>query len=423
MANKVKIHSLANGLTIATDKMDSIETVSVSVLVKAGSRNEDAANNGISHFLEHMAFKGTTKRTALQIAEEFDMIGGYFNAYTSREKTVFYAKVLKDDLGTAVDILSDILQHSTFSEEEIEKEREVILQEIHQTRDTPDDLIFDLFYETAYQNQPFGRDILGKPDYISKVQSSDVRNFVDQHYCFQNVIVTAAGNLQEENFKDLITNNFNSFHLSSPKAIEPAIYTGGDLRIEKDLEQVHLIVGYQGVPYSHDEFYTQQVLSIILGGGMSSRLFQEVREKRGLAYNISSFGSSYMDTGIFAIYTSTSEDKTNQLLEVVGEQINQITKIITEEELKRAKAQVRASLLMGQESSVSRSEKLAGNIAALGRFVETSEILSKIDSLDTLSLKQFALKLFSRNSLPTIASIGKIANLNNYSDLVKAITL
>lgn len=423
MNTNVNIEQLDNGITIATDQMDSIETVSVSVLVKVGSRNENEANNGISHFLEHMAFKGTKRRTALQIAEEFDMIGGYFNAYTSREKTVFYAKVLKDDLTTAVDILADILQHSTFAEDEIEKEREVILQEIHQTNDTPDDLIFDLFYETAYSDQPFGRGILGKPSYIQKVTSDDVRQFVGDNYCSSNIIVSAAGNIRGHDFRQMVIDNFDCFAAHSSVVPEKSRYTGGDLRVDKDLEQVHLILGFEGVHYTHDDFYTQQVLSIILGGGMSSRLFQEVREKRGLAYSISSFGSSYKDTGLFGIYSATSEDKTNELVKIIGEEIQKITDTISDEEMARAKAQVRASLLMSQESSVSRSEKLAGNIAAIGRYVTINEILDKINKLDSHNLQNFACKLFAKNSLPTIASIGKIANLSNYNELVKQITL
>ena len=419
----VSVVKLGNGITFATDIIQGIETVSISVLVKVGGRSENASNNGISHFLEHMAFKGTKSRSALQIAEEFDMIGGYFNAYTSKEKTVFYAKVLKDDIGVAVDILADIIQNSIFAEEEVEKERGVILQEIAQTIDTPDDIIFDYFHEQAYPDQPFGRTILGPSEYIAKVKRDDVVNFVNEHYCYENIIISCAGNFDKNKMLELVKGKFSTFQAIKPKLWQPAIYKGGDIRIQKDLEQVHLLIGYESLSYNHPDFYTQQVFSIILGGGMSSRLFQEIREKMGLVYSISSFGSSYSDTGMLTIYAGTSADSLAILIDTIGTEFKKICHSIGDEEINRAKAQVRAGLLMSQESSISRAEKLASNLATFGRHIPVSEIMEEINEVNASRLIAFAKKLFSQESLPTVASIGKIDSLYSYNDILNRISI
>lgn len=416
---KQQFKVLDNGLRIATDVMDSIETVSVSVLVKTGSRHENEKNNGISHFLEHMAFKGTNTRNAKQIAEEFDSIGGYFNAYTSREKTVYYAKVLKNDLGVAVDILSDILQNSLYEEVELEKERKVILEEMKMIQDTPDDLVFDYFQDIAYQNQSFGRSIIGTEETVNSINRDDIIGYVAKQYNFKDIIVGAAGNFDQGKFTDLITAKFSNFSNNSSNKIETPTYTGGDFRRVKDLEQVHIVMGYEGVSYKDPEYYNQQVLAIIAGGGMSSRFFQEIREKRGLAYSVSAFGSSYSDSGVFGIYCGTSEDKTNEFFDVICDELKKLTNDVTEEELKRAKAQVKASLLMSQESSVSRAEKLVGNLSVFGKYVPVSEIIAKIESVNIDSVQNFAKKILLDSSRLTLASLGKIDKLYNYDEIIK----
>jgi len=414
---------LENGLTIATDTMDNIESVAVSVLIKSGSRSEVKENNGISHFLEHMAFKGTKTRTAKSIAEEFDNIGGYFNAYTSREKTVYYTKILKEDVHIAVDILADILQNSTYSEEEMEKERGVIIQEIAQTEDTPDDLIFDHFQETAYPDQPFGRSILGTVDFIKGVTRNQVIDFVDSQYHYNNLIVAGAGNLNPEVFNKLITEKFVKFSKQSPTNVEVARYVGGERRTIRDLEQVHVLIGIKALSYLDPDYYTQQVLSIIAGGGMSSRLFQEVREKRGLAYTVSSFTSSYSDSGIFGVYSGTAENNANELIEVVCAELLKLTHDVRSEELMRAKAQVRASLLMSQESSVSRAEKLAGNYAAYGRYIPTTEVIEKIEAIELKDITKLAARILGQKTSPTFITIGKVDKVYTLSDIVKKLEL
>jgi predicted Zn-dependent peptidase len=413
---------LENGMLIASDRMDSIETVSVSVLVKTGSRYEDEKNNGISHFLEHMAFKGTATRNAKQIAEEFDKIGGHFNAYTSREKTVYYAKVLKNDLETAVDILSDILQNSTYDQAELDRERGVILEEMKMVADTPDEQVFEHFQECAYPNQPFGRSILGTVDIIKSVTRDDIVKYVNDHYRFNNIIIAGAGNLQQESFEQLIESKFSNFAGQYTTTKEAAKYQGGDVRIEKDLEQVQFVLGFDGVPYQDKDYYNQQILSIVAGGGMSSRLFQEVREKRGLCYTISAFGSSYTDCGMFSIYAGTSDTTANELIDVTAAELLKLTSDIHEDEILRAKAQLRAGLLMSQESSVARAEKLAGNHSVYGRYVPVSEIIEKIEKVDVASVQNFASKIFSKDMRPTVASMGKISKLYSYEEIVKKLT-
>ena len=416
---KIAHKKLENGITVASDIMDHVETVSVSVLVKTGSKFENIQNNGISHFLEHMAFKGTKTRTARDIAEEFDNIGGYYNAYTSREKTVYYAKVLKKDLEVAVDILSDILQNSTYLSEEIDKEREVILQEIAQTNDSPDDKIFDHFQETSYPNQPLGMSILGSVENVSKFNQDDIKRYVDERYSYENIVISAAGNINQSEYENLIEKSFTNFSTQKSSQSSEANYAGGEFRLEKDLEQVHLVMGFDGCSYHDEDYYTQQVLAIILGGGTSSRLFQEVRENKGLAYGISAFGASYSNTGILGLYSSTTEDKINELIDVTCNEIYKITKGVKVEELKRAKAQVKAGLLMSQESSVSRSEKLGGNLATYGRYLYNNEIIDKIEDIDSDMIVTFLERVFSKKSKPTIASMGKIIKMYDYESILK----
>ncbi|MDF3047724.1 MAG: processing peptidase [Candidatus Midichloriaceae bacterium] len=414
---RVTHQKLANGMTIATDEMREIETVSIVVQVQTGSANETPANQGLSHFLEHMAFKGTKSRSALEIAQIFDEIGGYFNAYTSREKTVYYAKVLKGDVLVAADILSDILQNSLFDEKEIERERHVILQEIAQTVDAPDDLIFDLFQEHAYPNQAFGRSILGTTELIKSVNRGQIIKYVDDNYFSANVIISAAGNISHQEFLKIAEEKFNRLPVSGNKYLEDIVYKGGEVRVERDLEQIHLVLGFESVPYTDPTYFDFQVLAIITGGGMSSKLFQEIREKRGLAYSVSAFCNNYSESGTFNFYVATSSDKVNECVDVIASEVHNLTTSITEEEIQRAKSQVRAGLLMSQESSMARAEKLSGNLGAYGRYLFVDEIMDKINKVDKSSLIAVAQKLFTQNSTPTLATIGKLDTIYKYDDI------
>jgi predicted Zn-dependent peptidase len=402
-----KIINMSNGIKLVTQHMAHTESVSISVWVGSGSRHETIKNNGISHFLEHMAFKGTKRRSARQIAEEFDNIGGYFNAHTGRETTVYYAKTLKDDAQVAVDILADIIQNSVFDEEELERERGVILQELAMTIDTPDDIIFDYFQEMAYPKQAVGRSILGTESFINKVQKADFIEYISKQYVGENIVIAVAGNIEGSGIEENIQEQFSIIKSGGKQLFEKAKYVGGEYREKRDLEQVHVLLGFDGINYKSDEIYKVQLLSIVLGGGMSSRLFQEVREKRGLSYSISSFNSSYADCGLFNIYAGTAPEKANELLQVVSEELKKCCGDIEQKELDRAKAGIRSSLLMAKERSGAVADDLGRDFTCFGRNITIEEHLEKIASVNVGDLSSMMERIIT-GSKPTFAVIGDV---------------
>lgn len=416
--SKQEIITLKSGLRVAVDEMKDVETVSVGVFVNTGSRNEAIEINGISHFLEHMAFKGTKARSAKQIAEEFEGIGGRINAYTSKEKTVYYAKVLKKHAEFAVEFLSDILQNSTFDKVELEKERGVILQEIAMTNDTPDDIIFDYFQETSYPDQALGRSILGPVKNIKKFSSKDFSNYIGKQYNYSNIAVVAAGDIKSKDLVKWSEKYFNNLGENKIKKFDAAKYVGGDFRKEKKLEQINLTLGFKGFSYMDDKYYTSQILAMVLGGGMSSRLFQEVRESRGLAYSIYAFNYANYDSGVFGIYAGTTPEKTNELLKVTCEEVQKICEKVTDKELQRVRAQFEASLLMAKESTSSRMQKLGGDILSLDRIIPNEEILKKVFAVKKSDIANLATEIFS-GSKPTFAAIGKVKGVDGYEKIRK----
>lgn len=411
-----------SGLTVATDTVNYFESVAVSILVKNGSRNENKQNNGISHFLEHMAFKGTSKRTARDIAEEFDMIGGHFNAYTSRTYTVYYAKVLKSNLEKATDILTDIILNSTFDKEELEKEREVILQELWMTRDTPDEIVFDYFQETAFKNQPLGRSILGTEEFIKKLNREELYDYFKSQYSTRSTIVSAAGNFDANKFQTLIEKKFKKFQTNDVSKYDKASYCGGELHVSKDLEQTQFLMGFEGLSYLDDNFYDLQILAIILGGGMSSRLFQEIREKRGLVYNISAFSSSYSDCGIFGVYSAFDSKNINLIIDLIIQELLGVTDKIEDVEIERSKAQVRSNLLISMESTTFRANNICNNFAMFGKYISNDEILNKINNVSSNSLKKIATQILIKNNI-TITTLGKVENIYSYNKIVDKLKL
>lgn len=301
----IQITTLANGLRVASDRMPTVESVSLGVWVRAGTRYEQPQVNGVAHLLEHMVFKGTKRRTAREIAEEVEAAGGNINAYTSRETTAYYAKVLKDDAGLAVDVLADILQHSVFDDVELGRERSVVLQEIGQAQDTPDDVVFDHFQSTAFPDQPLGRPVLGKSEIVAAIPREAIVGFRDQHYRTSRMVVAAAGNIEHDQLVDYAQDAFGDLQSGGDATSQEAVYNSGERREVRDLEQIHLVLGFRGAPIGTPEFYTMSVLSNLLGGGMASRLFQEIREERGLVYSIDTFMSAFADTGLFGVYAGT----------------------------------------------------------------------------------------------------------------------
>lgn len=413
--SELKIITFPNGFRLAVDEMKEVETVSIGVFVNTGSRNETKQINGISHFLEHMAFKGTKTRSAKQIAEEFEGIGGRINAYTSKEKTVYYAKVLKQHAEFAVEFLADILQNSIFDEIELEKERGVILQEIAMTNDTPDDIVFDYFQETAYPNQALGRSILGPVKNIKKFTRDDFSNYIKKQYNYQNMAIVAAGSITENDLERWSQKYFNSIEKNNIKTPEEGTYFGGDFKKEKKLEQINLVIGFQGLSYLDSNYYSAQILAMILGGGMSSRLFQEVRENRGLAYSIYAFNQSYYDQGLFGIYAGTTPQKTNELISATCDEIKKICEGVSEKELERVRTQLKASLLMSKESTSSRMQKLGSDILAFNRLISDQEIIEKVLEVKKSNLTELAERIFS--SKPTFAAIGQMKGIKDYQQI------
>jgi predicted Zn-dependent peptidase len=406
---------LPSGVRVVTDPMDTVETVSIGIWVEAGTRHEPAPINGISHMLEHMAFKGTERRSAQDIAEEMDNVGGHLNAYTARDHTAYYAKILKDDTALAVDIIGDILLHSVMDPVELEREQGVVIQEIGQSLDTPDDVVFDHFQSTAYPDQPLGRPVLGTEPLVRAMSSETILDYMRGQYSASSMILSAAGKIDHDQIVDLAHAAFDSIPDFSRPPPEGGLYKGGDFRESRDIEQVNLLLGFNGVAYEDSDYYASQVLSTVLGGGMSSRLFQEIREKRGLVYSIYSFGASYSDSGLFGVFAGCGEDDVTELLPVMCQQILDITENVSDIEVNRAKAQLKASILMGLESTSSRAETLARQIAIHGRFVPVSEMVQKVEAITPLDVTRTAKRLFG--TLPTVAALGPIARIADYDTI------
>lgn len=413
----IRISTLENGLRVVSDRMETVETASVGVWVNAGARDEQIEVNGISHLLEHMAFKGTRRRDAYAIAAEIEAVGGHLNAYTSRENTAYYAKVLKEDVALAVDLIGDILQHSVMDETELARERAVILQEIHQAHDTPDDIIFDHFQETAYPDQPIGRPVLGRPDVVGAMQRERVLAYMNSQYSAPRLILAASGRIDHDELLRLAEQTFTALPAHGDTPREQADYQGGDFREARDLEQVHLVLGVDAIPYGDDDFYAASVLSTVLGGGMSSRLFQEVREKRGLAYSISSFLSCHTDSGMFGIYAGTGSDEVAELMPVVLDEIDKIKASVDADEVARARAQLKASLLMGLESTSSRCEQLAQQMLVFGRPIPTEEIVEKVEMVDEAAVVRVANRVF--RGRPTLAAMGPLGRVPDFESIAE----
>jgi predicted Zn-dependent peptidase len=416
----VRVTTLPSGLRVATDPVETVETVSVGVWVEAGSRFETARMNGVSHFLEHMVFKGTARRDARAIAEEIEAVGGHLNAHTSREYTAFFAKVLKDDLTLAVDIIADILQDPRIDEGEFARERSVVLQEIMQSLDTPDDIIFDRFQETAFPSQALGRPVLGSPRLIRGMPREMMLRYREDHYAASRMILAASGRVDHDALVALAEASFDRLPKTSGKTRKRATYQGGNWQDDRDLEQVNLVLGFAGVGYRDPDFYALSVLSALLGGGMSSRLFQEVREKRGLVYSIYTFPASYSDIGVFGIYAGTGEREVEELVPLVCEELVKVTRSVDTDEVARARAQLKSSVLMSLESTSARCEQLARQLMVFGRVIPLAEAIAKIEAVDGEAVLRVARRLMA--SRPTVAALGPIARLEPYEQTAGRLT-
>jgi predicted Zn-dependent peptidase len=401
----VEVTKLASGLSVVTDAMPQLKTASLGVWVGCGSRDEREDEHGISHFLEHMAFKGTKRRTARQIAEEIEAVGGDLNAATGVEMTAYYARMLEADVPLAVDVLADILTEPAFDKDEIAREKNVIIQEIGAVEDTPDDLVFDHLQATAFPAQSVGRSILGTPATVRSFGARNLSTYLARNYRGPDTIFAAAGAVDHAAIVAEVERRFASFEDTAGEAPVAAHFSGGTRIEARDLEQVHVALALEGVPQRDPSIFSLQVFTNVLGGGMSSRLFQEVREQRGLCYSIYTFHSPYKDTGMFGLYAGTDASDSAELMRVVAGELNAAAGNLSEVEVARAKAQMKAGLLMALESSGARAEQLARQMLVHGRVIPIDEIVAKIDAVTVDSARKAGADLLARSG-PAVAVLG-----------------
>jgi predicted Zn-dependent peptidase len=392
----VEISRLENGLTIVSHTMPQLETVALGIWVRAGARDERPSENGIAHFLEHMAFKGTGRRSARDIAEEIEAAGGDINASTALENTAYYARVLKDDWRLALDVLSDILIDPVFDGQEFEHERDVILQEIAAANDTPDDLVFDLLQAQAFPEHPLGRPILGTAERVAAHDVSAITGYRARHYGANRMVVAAAG-----------------LPSASVRSWQAPRFVGGPSMAARPLDQTHIALGLPGVSYHDRDVYTMQVLSGVLGGGMSSRLFQELREERGLCYAVYSYAASYEDSGILTVYAATAPDKAEALVSVMSDVMLSLTEDIPEREVARAAAQIKAGLVMNLESASGRADQIARQFLAFDRVPDIAELIARIDAVEAKEVSVLAARVLG-GSRPALGAVGAIRSLAPY---------
>jgi predicted Zn-dependent peptidase len=417
----VEVTTLKSGINVVTDTMPHLETASLGVWVASGSRDERPNEHGISHLLEHMAFKGTRRRNARQIAEEIEAVGGDLNAATSAETTAYYARVLKADVPLALDVLADILSDPTFDREEITREQSVIVQEIGAVADTPDDLIFEHLNAIAFPDQPLGRSILGTAKTVRSFRDGTLRDYLGRHYRAPDIVVAAAGAVDHAAVLDDVEKRFSTFNGPASPLPEPAKFGGGSRVEKRELEQVHIAMALPGVAVIDDSLYSLQVFTNILGGGMSSRLFQEARERRGLCYSIYSFHIPYSDTGMFGLYAGTDAADTAELMRVIVGEIAGTADNISEPEIARSKAQMKAGLLMALESSGARIEQLARQMITRGRPIPVDELVEKVEAVTVDSARAAGRALIARGKMAT-AVIGLGSGLESAAAIAETLT-
>ncbi|WP_010269433.1 M16 family metallopeptidase [Paenibacillus senegalensis] len=391
----IKKH-LSNGVRVVLEKIDSCRSVSFGIWVKTGSRNESPELNGISHFIEHMLFKGTERYSTKEIAEVFDGIGGNVNAFTTKEYTCYYAKVLDEHLPIAVDVLAEMYFKSVLDEGELTKERNVILEEISMYEDTPDDLVHDLLAKASYGTHSLGYPILGTEANLQAMTSATLREYMSKHYTVENTVISVAGNI-DDNILDLLESHFGSFEPhNSESVIVPPVFVADSIYHEKQTEQNHICLSLPGLPLKDSRYYGMILLNNTIGGGMSSRLFQEIREKRGLAYSVYSYHSAHLDSGLFTIYMGTAPKQTEEVLKVTMELMEElVARGITDKELRKGKEQLKGSLILSLESTSSRMNRLAKNEMMLGEQTSIDEVLERIEGITLEQIQEVITELCS----------------------------
>ena len=409
----LEISKLSNGLTVVSDPMSQLESAALGIWVNTGSRNETPGQMGISHLLEHMAFKGTATRSARAIAEEIEAVGGVLNAYTSREQTAFHARILKQDVPLALDMIGDILTNPAFEQAELERERQVVLQELGQARDTPDDIVFDHLQAAIFKDQPLGWSILGNETTVTGFDRAMLKDYMAAQYRLEGMTLVASGAVAHDEILRLAEEKCGGLNPGQVSAPPPAHYVGGDFREVEDLEQAHIAYAFPGLNNADADYFLAQIYATALGGGTSSRLFQEAREKRGLCYSIYAFSSGFQDSGFLGVYVGTGEDEAADISAVIAGEMEAMTSNLTEAEVARARAQLKVSLLMGMERPSTRSEQIAGQLFALGKVQTAAEIVAQLDAIDAAAVKIFATKVMEAGR-PTIAAVGPIKKLEGH---------
>lgn len=412
----VEISVLPSGLRVVTESMPHLATAAIGIWCGAGSRHERLEEQGLAHLLEHMAFKGTTRRNALQIAEAIEAVGGDLNAETNTEYTAYFARLLGSDLPLAVDIIADILTDPLFDADELKREKAVILQEIGAYEDTPDEVVFDMVMETAYAGGAIGRRILGTPKTVKAQNRETMRDFLGRNYCLPSMVISAAGALEHDRLVTEIGSKFDSFRRENAAKPDAARYTGGEQRRLKKLEQAHVVLAFEGLSYRDPDHYVMHVLSHIIGGGMSSRLFQEIREKRGLCYEVYSFFSPFDDSGLFAVYGGTGESQLADYMPLAIDTMRAAIEQPNEKEVARAKAQMKMSLLASLESPGRRAEQMARHMLVYGRVLPREEMVAAIDAITLADVTRVGRRLLA--SPPTLAGIGPIRKLEAIDQIV-----
>jgi predicted Zn-dependent peptidase len=408
-----QLTTLPNGFRIATERNAEEHSAAFAIAVDVGARHEEPSEGGLSHMLEHMAFKGTATMNAREIAESFDLMGGNINAYTSHEHTVYYAKVLKEYAADALRLLCDIIANSNFDQAELERERQVILQEIAMHQDTPDDLVFDLYQEMAFGDQPLARPILGKAERVATFTREDLISYTQKHYQPNRMVLAAAGCVNHAEVEKIAADFFaTATNKTVQQKLPTARYVGGEKTLEKDLEQVQLALGFPGLASGHPDYYALQVFSTILGGGMSSRLFQEIRERRGLAYSVSAFASGYQDVGLLGMYAGTTVEHLGELTTALKEVLASMKDGVSDAELLRAKNQLKAGTVMTRENCGSIAEWIARHLHVYGEYRTVDTLIAEIEAVtkdDMIRMAELALS----NATPTVAALGPIGSVNN----------
>ncbi len=411
----VQVTKLKNGLRVVSHNMPYLETVSLGVWVRAGSRDETPAQDGMAHFLEHMAFKGTKTRSAYDIVELIETAGGDLNASTGLDQTAYYATMLAGDLGLAVELLADIVINPVFEPGEIDREIQVIIQEILATTESPEDVVFDLAQMMAFPDQAVGRTVMGSAETVSKFTRDDLKSFMAQHYRASNMVIGAAGAVDHDALCDLVDEHFAGLPTGDGARTGKAKYQGGIDIAKPSFEQGHVVIGFEGIGFTGDEIFAAQILNNTLGGGMSSRLFQEIREKRGLAYQVYSYHSSYEDSGLFGVYAATDSQRS---AEVTGLMLNEIANLctsgISSRELMRAKAQLKSGLAMSLESSGARAEQIARQILFFDRPLSNEELMRDVERVSLEDCQRLAQKIVASGA-PTIAVAGSGQNIDEFA--------